>query len=199
MITTTWQQTMSATTWQQPMDLRFVNGKLHQRWHCLETGESEWRMVPSEKGEKHGERHDLMTIVQRCPTCGVAWYAGEAPKHAMDCLARAFYALLPQQEERPMTQDFSKHPRTLGDIRSDKTGNAKDWSVRDALIKTLSQIDSGEIKAHKIVMVIQVDRKDPVSDPNASPFETMTRQAGVETVYDTFGMLAWAQHMIALD
>lgn len=97
-----------------------------------------------------------------------------------------------------MTEDFSNHPRTMGDIRSEKSGNAKDWSVRDALIKTLSEIDSGEIVAHKIVMVIQID-KDGKLAPDESPFKTMTRQAGTETVYDTFGMLAWAQHVLAYD
>lgn len=31
---------------------------------------------------------NTMTI-QRCPVCNVAWYEGEAPKHVMDCSARA--------------------------------------------------------------------------------------------------------------
>lgn len=97
-----------------------------------------------------------------------------------------------------MTQDFSQHPRTLGDIRSEKTGSAKDWSVRDALIKTLSEIDSGEIVARKVVMVIQIEGKEHPS-PGGDGFQTMTRQAGTESIYDTFGMLAWAQHVLAHD
>ena len=94
-----------------------------------------------------------------------------------------------------MTDDFSRHPRTIGEIRSDKSENAKDWSVRDALIATLRAIDSGEIKAHKIVMIMQIDSNKP--DDAHWPYSTMTRQAGTNSVYETFGMLAWAQHVIA--
>jgi len=96
-----------------------------------------------------------------------------------------------------MTEDFSSHPPTIGDIRSDKTQNAKDWSVRDALIKTLREIDSGKMVAHKIVMVIEVDKEKTIE--GEYPRQTTVRQAGTLNVYDTFGMLSWAQHVLAMD
>lgn len=40
--------------------------------------------------------------------------------------------------------DYANHPRTLGELRSDRTGNASDWSPRDVLIAALRRIDSGE-------------------------------------------------------
>lgn len=101
-----------------------------------------------------------------------------------------------------MTEDFSNHPPTIGDIRSDKSGNAKDWSVRDALIATLREIDRGEINPKKIVMVMALERtpKEMGELPVGScPWRTMTRQAGTDAVYDTFGLLAWGQHVIARD
>ena len=42
-----------------------------------------------------------------------------------------------------MTDDFSKYPPTIGEIRSDKSRRADDWSPRDALIAALRDIDSG--------------------------------------------------------
>lgn len=40
--------------------------------------------------------------------------------------------------------DYSAYPVGLGDKRSDKSGNAADWSVREMLIDILRRIDGGE-------------------------------------------------------
>lgn len=101
-----------------------------------------------------------------------------------------------------MTEDFSDHPQTMGDIRSDKSQNAKDWTPRDALIRTLREIDKGELKADKIVMVIAYQRSPEElaeKPPGVCKWGTMTRQAGTENVYDSFGLLAWGQHVMAKD
>lgn len=44
-----------------------------------------------------------------------------------------------------MTDDFSDHPQTLGEVRSDKSRKAQDWSVKEMLISILRRIDSGEL------------------------------------------------------
>ena len=101
-----------------------------------------------------------------------------------------------------VTEDFSQHPQTIGDIRSNKSQNAKDWSVRDALIRTLREIDSGELDADKIVMVIAYKRSpEQLAElpSGACEWGTMTRQAGTQNVYDSFGLLAWGQHVMAHD
>ena len=36
-----------------------------------------------------------------------------------------------------MNDDFSDHPKTIGEIRSDKSQKAEHWSPRDALIAAL--------------------------------------------------------------
>ena len=38
---------------------------------------------------------------------------------------------------------YSDHPPTIGEVRSDKTGQASDWTLRDMLISTLRDIDNG--------------------------------------------------------
>jgi hypothetical protein len=44
-----------------------------------------------------------------------------------------------------LNDDFSNHPRTIGEIRSDKTRKSQDWTVKEMLIAVLRKIDSGEI------------------------------------------------------
>ena len=40
-------------------------------------------------------------------------------------------------------RNFADNPRTIGEIRSDKTEDCADWKPRDALIDVLRRIDSG--------------------------------------------------------
>jgi hypothetical protein len=51
-----------------------------------------------------------------------------------------------------MTDDFSNHPKSIGEIRSDKLGDGSLWSPRDALIDMLRSIDSGEFKPDALVI-----------------------------------------------
>jgi len=58
-------------------------------------------------------------------------------------------------------EDFSQHPKTIGEIRAEKTENAKDWRPRDALIDLLRQIDNGlEIKNMVIVYETETEYCD---------------------------------------
>lgn len=43
-----------------------------------------------------------------------------------------------------MTDDFKDYPKTINEIKSDRSFNAADWKPRDALITLLRSIDSGE-------------------------------------------------------
>ena len=38
---------------------------------------------------------------------------------------------------------FKDHPKSLGEVRSDRSQKASDWTPRDALIDVLRQIDNG--------------------------------------------------------
>lgn len=38
---------------------------------------------------------------------------------------------------------YKDHPDTIGELRSDKSQNAQDWTPRDALISMLRDIDNG--------------------------------------------------------
>ena len=49
-----------------------------------------------------------------------------------------------------MSDNFKGFPRTIGELRSDKSDNGRDWTPRDALISLLREIDSGETKATAI-------------------------------------------------
>lgn len=53
-----------------------------------------------------------------------------------------------------MTDSFANHPPSIGELRSDKTECAADWTPRDALINTLRQIDSGELELEAIVIAM---------------------------------------------
>ena len=48
-----------------------------------------------------------------------------------------------EYEERSVIDDFKDYPQTIGEIRSDQTQLASDWTPREALIDLLRQIDNG--------------------------------------------------------
>lgn len=41
--------------------------------------------------------------------------------------------------------DFAGQPISLSERRAEKSGKAKDWSPRDALVSLLREIDAGEL------------------------------------------------------
>ena len=69
-------------------------------------------------------------------------------------------------------ENFAGHPRSVTEIRSDKSQNAADWSPRDVLINLLRQIDEG--KADPTALVVAwgniegdtVDTHYAASSPN---------------------------------
>lgn len=50
-------------------------------------------------------------------------------------------------------QNFANHPKSIGELRADRSQMASDWTPRDALIDMLRGIDSGEITLDALVIV----------------------------------------------
>lgn len=48
--------------------------------------------------------------------------------------------------------NYGEHPKSIGEIKADKSQNAADWTPRDALIDLLRSIDSGEVKPDALVI-----------------------------------------------
>lgn len=88
-----------------------------------------------------------------------------------------------------MNDDFSDHPKTIGEIRSDKSQRARDWSVKDALISALREIDKGELPANVCVLVF-----GKIGDDGSS--ETWLKVAGSPNMYVTLGMLDRAKTLV---
>jgi hypothetical protein len=42
-----------------------------------------------------------------------------------------------------MMDNFAAHPRSIGELRSDRSERSHDWTPRDALISLLREIDEG--------------------------------------------------------
>lgn len=49
--------------------------------------------------------------------------------------------------------DYSNHPPSITEIKSDRTNNGADWTVRDALIAALRDLDSGNITPDCCVLI----------------------------------------------
>lgn len=63
--------------------------------------------------------------------------------------------------------DYSDYPRSVSEIRSDRTCKSSDWTPRDLLISLLRDIDSGERDVESIFIAASVRDADP---SNYEPF-----------------------------
>jgi hypothetical protein len=54
-----------------------------------------------------------------------------------------------------MVEEFAKHPVSVLEVISERSGNAADWTPRDALINLLREIDSGEVKPDALVICLR--------------------------------------------
>ena len=52
-----------------------------------------------------------------------------------------------------LPEDFSNHPKSVGEIRFERDRSAGSWSPRDVLINALRDLDSGTIKPDALVVV----------------------------------------------
>lgn len=92
-----------------------------------------------------------------------------------------------------MTDDFSNYPKSIGDIRSDKSGAAKDWSPRDALIWVLREIDSGNLDASDVIIITRT--REQARNPTDDPFGLRVTKA-TDTLVNSLGMIEQAKHVI---
>ena len=60
--------------------------------------------------------------------------------------------------------NFSAYPPSLGELRSDKSDRASDWTPRDALISVLRDIDTGVINPDALV----ISYRQPAADGHGS-------------------------------
>jgi hypothetical protein len=86
--------------------------------------------------------------------------------------------------------DFADAPRTLGEVRADKTRKAHDWSPRDMLVQLLREIDSGTVATEHMVIVMRVP-----NDDGKPGFQTDARRAGGDCLI-ALGLLTMASSSI---
>jgi hypothetical protein len=86
--------------------------------------------------------------------------------------------------------DFADVPRTLGEVRADKTRKANDWSPRDMLVQLLREIDSGTVATEHMVIAMRVP-----ADDGKPGFQTDARRAGGDALI-ALGLLAMAGSII---
>lgn len=94
--------------------------------------------------------------------------------------------------------NFTDAPISISELRSDKSGNAKDWTPRDALIALLRDIDSGKQDVDHAIICYRVRLKDGEYDP-ATETNTDTRfsQAGGSNwAWDALGLLERVKYLI---
>lgn len=53
--------------------------------------------------------------------------------------------------------NFADHPKTIGEIKSDKTDSAHDWTAREALIYLLREIDKGALDITNVIVTYDTD------------------------------------------
>lgn len=84
--------------------------------------------------------------------------------------------------------DFSDHPRSIAELRSDKENNAALWTPRDCLIDCLRKIDSGEIDPTAMVIVYGKETSPGCTKSSWS--------AASPNVLVTLGLLEYSKHQI---
>ena len=88
-------------------------------------------------------------------------------------------------------ENFAKAPETIGEARADRSGQAKDWTVREMLISTLRKIDSGEIEPLKAVLVFSLPPIAPTSGHGIA-----YKCASIDQDYEALGLLSQASMLL---
>lgn len=70
---------------------------------------------------------------------------------------------------------YANAPVSITEARSDRTGKSETWTVRDALVSMLREIDSGRIKPdHCIILwATRTDNTAEIHRSVAGPFSTL--------------------------
>lgn len=67
-------------------------------------------------------------------------------------------------------ENYASYPKTIGELRSDRTEDCGDWTPREALIDVLRQIDSGA----KVESLIVCWRQNNENGKQTGHFRTAT-------------------------
>lgn len=90
-----------------------------------------------------------------------------------------------------MSETFENYPRSIGEIKSDRSHNGADWTPREALIDLLREIDAGRITPDALVICFRT---------KAEPGKTTTGfRSAAPDIHIATGLLQVAQHMILAD
>lgn len=65
----------------------------------------------------------------------------------------------------PVPETFAEHPKSVAEIRSDKSNKTQDWTPRDLLISILRDIDAGKIKPTEMAVVWSEAHYDAAGKP----------------------------------
>lgn len=95
--------------------------------------------------------------------------------------------IIPEQPVASALSDretFADAPKSISELRSDRSEWARDWSPRDTLIKLLREIDSGEVRVDFIV----ISTGSRSADGHA--IVTDWRSAGAKNLLESVGLVA---------
>lgn len=67
-----------------------------------------------------------------------------------------------------MSDDFKNYPKSVTEIKSDKSNKASDWMPRDVLIDMLRMIDSGEATPSVLIVCYRDKDGDEITKPGFS-------------------------------
>lgn len=88
---------------------------------------------------------------------------------------------------------FADHPKTIGRLRSDRSGCARDLTAREMLVELLRDIDSGTIEAPDFAVICMARRVE-----NNTAVLTSERVGGVQNPLEVYGLL-WRCQMRLCD
>ena len=87
-----------------------------------------------------------------------------------------------------MPDSYAGHPKSVGELRSDKTESARDWTPRDVLIDLLRAIDEKKLDPDAVVVIVRPRAPEGIAQVHyriASP-----------DIHTTLGMLSSATFKI---
>jgi hypothetical protein len=93
----------------------------------------------------------------------------------------------------PPDVNYADHPPTIGELRSDRSDCASDWSPRDLLISVLREIDSGALNLDALVLVYRKRCESP------NKVHRPGYRVATPDIYTTLGMLSAASFKLTLD
>lgn len=98
-----------------------------------------------------------------------------------------------EEVDRMRAINYAELPQTIGDIRSNKSHDSGDWTPRDALLKCLAQIDSGERKIDELVIAYATAKTD------SDKFHAVGYWNATRTTHVALGLLADVSFSLAYD